>query len=70
MAAPSTHIHFGDIPAVQFSNVRIAAVVARPSRNSQASAESAGVSRRDLSQWEHQKFLAVPLSEKPRLVKM
>ena len=36
-----------NIPAVQFSSVRIAAVMAGSSRNSQASTKSAGVSRRD-----------------------
>ena len=35
-AAPSTHKHFMDIPAGQFSSIR----TARPSRNSQASADS------------------------------
>ena len=47
MAAQTTHKHFTDTPEVQFSSVRIAAVVEKPSRNSQASAESAQVSRRD-----------------------
>ena len=41
-AAHFTRKHFTDISAVQFSSVRIAAVVAWPSRNSQASAELAG----------------------------
>jgi hypothetical protein len=54
VAAQSTCKHFTDTPAVQFGSVEIAASVARPSRNSQASAESAPVSRRDLDHQEHQ----------------
>jgi hypothetical protein len=48
--------HFTDIPAVQFEWVGVAAMVAWPSRNSQTSAESAWVSRRDSDQGqqEHQ----------------
>jgi hypothetical protein len=53
-------------PAVQFSRVGLAMVVTWPSRDSQAST-SAWVSKRD--QQEHQKFSAVPLSGKQRLVK-
>ena len=47
VAAQTTHKHFTDTPEVQFSSVRIAAVVEKPSRNGQPSAESAQVSRRD-----------------------
>jgi hypothetical protein len=36
--AQSTHKHFTDTPAVQFSRAGIAAMVAQPIRNSQASA--------------------------------
>jgi hypothetical protein len=65
----STREHFLDIPAVQFSRFRIAAVVVQPSRNSQALAESAWVSRRDQDHQEHQKFSDVPLLMKRRSAK-
>jgi hypothetical protein len=53
-----------DISAVQFSSVRIAAMVALHSRYIQASVESAEVSRNDLDQKKHQeKFFALPQSE-------
>ena len=58
------------LSAVQFSSVKIAAVVSWPSRNSQASAKSAWVSRRNQGQLEGQeKFLAVPFSMKRRSAK-
>ena len=57
-AAQSTHKYFMDIPAVQ-SGVGRAAAVAQSSRNSQASAETARVSRRNQGQQGHQgKFFA------------
>jgi hypothetical protein len=40
-AVQSTHKHFIDIPAVQFSSVGIAALVAQLNRNSKTSAELA-----------------------------
>lgn len=46
------------------------AVVPSPNRNSQASARSAQVSRRDQNQQGHQEFFAVPLSVKQRSSKM
>ena len=62
VAARSTQKYFTDVPAVQFSRVGIAAAVVQPSRNSQASAKLAQVSRRDLDT--RRKFSAVPLSTK------
>jgi hypothetical protein len=65
VAAWSTCKHFTHIPAVRFSNVVIAAVVAWPSRNSQTLVKSAGVSRWDQGQQGCQeKFFAVPLLAK------
>jgi hypothetical protein len=63
VAARSTCKHFTDTPAaVQFSSIGIAAVVAWPSRNSQASVETAGVSRRNSAhQQPQEKFSVVPL---------
>jgi len=70
VAAWSAHKHFEGIPAVQFGSVRIAAVVAQPSRNSQAWARLAWANRKDKGQQEHQeKFSAVPLSLKQRSAK-
>lgn len=40
-AALSTRKHFTDIPAIQFSSIRISAAVAQTNRDSQASAELA-----------------------------
>jgi hypothetical protein len=65
-AAQSTHKHFTDTSAVQFSSVRItntkSAAVVLPSRDRQASS-LAPISRRDKGQQEHQeKFSVVPLS--------
>jgi len=62
--------HFMDRPAVQFSSVGTAAVVAQPSKKGQASAKLAGMCRRTQDQQECQKkFFAVPLSPKQRSVK-
>ena len=60
-AAQFTHKHFMNTPAVQFISVMIAATVAWPSRNSQASAKSAGG---DQDQEGCQKICAEPLSAK------
>lgn len=57
VAVPSTCKHLRDISVVQFSRVRLATEVTRPSRDSQALARA---SRRD--QQEYQKFFALPLS--------
>ena len=45
VTAQSTHKHFTDTPAVQFSSSGLATAVAKPSRNNQISAELAQVSR-------------------------
>jgi hypothetical protein len=65
-ATQSTSKHFTHTPAVQYclGNKYESAVVAGLSRNSQASAKSAQVSRSDQDQQGHQgMFFSVPLNE-------
>jgi hypothetical protein len=69
VTAPFTCKHFTHTPVVQFSRVRIAAVVVQPNRKSQISAESAQFTRWHSEQQGHQeKFSARFLSRKRRSV--
>jgi hypothetical protein len=61
-AAPSTHKHFTNAPAVQFGRVGLATAVTRPSRDSQASA-SVQVSRRDQGGIPEKVLVCASLSE-------
>jgi hypothetical protein len=67
VVARSTYKRFLDIPSVQFSSVQRAAA-AQPSRNNQASAKSAQVSRRNEDHQGCQEFSAVPLSMKSKMI--